>query len=152
MAKEVLTEELWEEIVPLLPPAPARPKGGRRRLPDRDVLRGILYILHTGTPWEYLPKEMGCGSGMTCWRRLREWQEAGVWYKLHLRLLLALHEVGSLDTSRLLIDAARVSAPLGGEQTGKKSHRSREGREQAPLGHRRAGSASGDPPHRCQSS
>ena len=67
MAKPLLRDELWELIEPLLPPEPAKPKGGRPRLGDRPVLTGILFVLKTGIPWEDLPQEMGCGSGMTCW-------------------------------------------------------------------------------------
>src|SRR5690349_3962665 len=73
MAKQLITGELWEVIEPLLPPEPDKAKGRRPRIPNRDVLRGILCVLSTGLPWEYLPPEMGCGSGMTCWRRLKEW-------------------------------------------------------------------------------
>src|SRR5213083_1110650 len=79
MARELLPDALWAEIQPLLPPEPPKPKGGRPRLPDRAALTGILFVLHSGIPWEMLPQEMGCGSGMTCWRRLRDWHEAGVW-------------------------------------------------------------------------
>jgi transposase len=92
MAKPLITDELWAAIEPLLPPEPAKRRGGRPRIPNRDVLRGILFVLSTGLPWEYLPPEMGCGSGMTCWRRLREWHEAGVWQKLHRALLEQLNE------------------------------------------------------------
>ena len=83
MAKPLLDDALWSKIEPLLPPHPPRLKGGRPRVPDRSALTGILFVLRTGIPWEYLPKEMGCGSGMTCWRRLRGWQAAGVWQQLH---------------------------------------------------------------------
>ena len=89
MTKALVSDELWEQIAPLLPPEPAKPKGGRPRIPARQVLVGIMFVLKTGIPWEDLPQEMGCGSGMTCWRRLRDWQEAGVWDDLH-RLLLVL--------------------------------------------------------------
>ena len=78
MAKPLLPDELWKRIEPLLPPHPPRPKGGRPPLDDRKALTGILFVLKTGIQWEYLPKEMGCGSGMTCWRRLRDWTQAGV--------------------------------------------------------------------------
>ena len=77
MAKLLVTDELWEVIEPLLPEEPPKPKGGRPRVPDRATLTGILFVLKTGIPWELLPQEMGCGSGMTCWRRLEEWHEAG---------------------------------------------------------------------------
>src|SRR3972149_6177918 len=79
MAKPLLTEELWAVIEPCLPPPKPHPHGGRPTVPNRQALTGILYVLKTGVPWEDLPREMGCGSGMTCWRRLHDWQEAGVW-------------------------------------------------------------------------
>jgi transposase len=79
MARPLVSDALWELIEPLIPEVPRRHRfPGRRRLDERRVLTGILFVLRTGIPWEYLPQEMGCGSGMTCWRRLREWQEAGV--------------------------------------------------------------------------
>jgi transposase len=73
MAKELVTDELWEVVEPLLPEEPPKPKGGRPRVDDRAALTGILFVLKSGIPWEMLPQEMGCGSGMTCWRRLKEW-------------------------------------------------------------------------------
>jgi len=87
MAKPLLSDELWEIIEPLFPAEPPKPKGGRPRVSNRAALTGILFVLKTGIPWEMLPQEMGCGSGMTCWRRLRDWQEAGIWDRLHLILL-----------------------------------------------------------------
>ena len=78
MAKELLPDALWARIAPLLPPEPPKPKGGRPRVSDRAALTGILFVLKTGIPWEYLPAEMGCGSGMTCWRRLRDWYQQGL--------------------------------------------------------------------------
>src|ERR687888_379040 len=78
MAKELVSDDLWRLVEPLLPKVERRYRfPGRRRIDDRKVLTGILFVLQTGIPWEYLPQEMGCGSGMTCWRRLREWQGAG---------------------------------------------------------------------------
>jgi transposase len=87
MAKVILSDALWEVIEPLLPTEHAKPKGGRPRVPNRAALTGIIFVLKTGLPWEYLPPEMGCGSGITCWRRLRDWQQAGVWERLHQVLL-----------------------------------------------------------------
>lgn len=74
MAKSLLADELWERIELLLPPDRAKPKGERPRVCNRQALMGILFVLRTGCPWEYLPQELGCGSGMACWRRLRDWQ------------------------------------------------------------------------------
>src|SRR6058998_1191744 len=99
MSKLLVSDELWSFIEPLLPPEPAKPKGGRPRVPARAALTGILFVLHTGLPWEMLPQEMGCGSGVTCWRRLRYWQRRGVWKKLLHALLDRLGSEGLLDWS-----------------------------------------------------
>ena len=114
MAKILVSDEFWEQIEPLLPPEPPRPKGGRPRIADRQVLTGILFVLKTGIPWEDLPQEMGCGSGMTCWRRLQEWQQAGVWDRMHRLFLNRLQEADRIDWSRAVVDSASVRAVLGG--------------------------------------
>ncbi len=114
MAKSLLSDELWEQIEPLLPPEPHKPKGGRPRIPDRQVLTGILFVLKTGIGWEDLPQEMGCGSGMTCWRRLRDWEQAGVWDRLHRLLLDRLRQADRIDWSRAVVDSASLRAVLGG--------------------------------------
>ena len=119
MAKPLVSDELWEVIVPLLPAEPRRPKGGRPRLNNRAVLAGILFVLKTGIPWEMLPQELGCGSGMTCWRRLRDWQEAGVWEQLHRVLLERLSTVEQIDWSRACIDSGSVPAPGGAKKPGR---------------------------------
>jgi len=113
MAQELVSDELWGLIEPLLPPPRPRPEGGRRPVPHRAALTGIVFVLKSGIPWEMLPQEMGCGSGMTCWRRLRVWQRAGVWQKLHHVLLNKLGEAEQIDWSRAAIDAASVAAPGG---------------------------------------
>ena len=118
MARELLTDALWERIEPLLPVRPPKPKGGRPPLPDRAVLTGILFVLKTGIPWEDLPREMGCGSGMTCWRRLRDWNEAGVWERLHQVLLEELRSADKIDFSRAVVDSASVRAVFGGPKQG----------------------------------
>jgi transposase len=113
MAKELVTDELWETIEPLLPPEPPKPQGGRPRIDDRAALTGIVFVLKSGIPWEMLPKEMGCGSGMTCWRRLKEWHEAGVWERLHRVLLDRLGEADQIDWERASLDSASIPAKRG---------------------------------------
>lgn len=106
-----MPDELWERIEPLLPRwENALPRLGRKRLPDRLCLQGILFVLHTGIQWEFLPQELGFGSGMTCWRRLAEWNDAGVWQRLHEALLAELNAAGKLDWSRAVIDSSHVRA------------------------------------------
>ena len=113
MAKELVSDELWAVIEPLLPAEPPKPKGGRPRLSNRKCLTGILFVLRTGIGWEDLPQEMGCGSGMTCWRRLQEWQAAGVWQQLHQVWLDRLGQANQIDWSRASVDSTSVPAPGG---------------------------------------
>ncbi|HJS96453.1 MAG TPA: IS5 family transposase [Solirubrobacteraceae bacterium] len=104
---------------PLLPLVERRYRyPGRRRLDDRACLNGILFVLHTGIAWRDLPQELGYGSGVTCWRRLREWQQAGVWERLHRLLLDELNAAGEIDWSRAVADASHIRALFGGPQTG----------------------------------
>jgi transposase len=114
--KRLVTDELWEIIEPLLPPEPPRPKGGRPRVPNRAALTGIVFVLKSGIPWEMLPQEMGCGSGSTCWRRLRDWQKAGVWRELHRVLLERLGEADEIDWERTSLDSASVAAKRGAKK------------------------------------
>ncbi len=110
-----LTDEQWALIEPLLPKAERRSTlPGRKRLDDRQVLQGILFVLHTGIQWEFLPQELGFGSGMTCWRRLRDWNQAGVWRHLQEILLAKLRSADQLDFSRAAIDTSHVRALRGG--------------------------------------
>ena len=118
MSKLLVSDELWAVVEPLLPEEPPKPKGGRPRMSDRAALTGSLFVRQSGIPWEMLAQEMGCGSGMTWWRRLRDWQQAGVWGQWHhelLRreLLRRLPAADKLDGSRAALDAARVPATRG---------------------------------------
>ncbi len=113
MAAPLVSDDLWAVVAPLLPPKRPKPKGGRPPLDDREALTGILFVLRSGIPWEMLPQEMGCGSGMTCWRRLRDWQAAGVWARLHRELLNRLGEADQIDWSRAALDSASVPAKRG---------------------------------------
>ena len=113
MAKEILPQDLWEAIAPLLPADPPRARRGRPRVANRAVLTGILFVLRSGIPWEMLPHELGCGCGMTCWRRVRDWQHAGVWQQIHRVLLDRLGRQSGIDWSRCGIDGSMVPAPGG---------------------------------------
>ena len=118
MAKPLVPDELWAIVEPLLPAHPPRPKGGRKPVDDRACLAGILFVLKTGIGWEALPAEMGCGSGMTCWRRLRDWHAAGVFDRLHAALLAELRAAGCVDWSNVVVDSASVRAVFGGRSPG----------------------------------
>jgi transposase len=120
MSPRLVDDELWDMIAPLLPRERRRYRyPGRRRLDDRKVLNGILFVLTTGIAWQRLPQELGVGSGMTCWRRLREWQQAGVWPELHELLLARLRQAGRLDLSRTICDSASLRALLGATRPGR---------------------------------
>ena len=111
----IVSDGLWERIEPLLPQVERRHRHpGRKRVPDRQVLCGILFVLYTAIPWEFLPQELGFGSGMTCWRRLNEWHRAGVWRRLHELLLAELQSADRLDWSKAVIDGSHVRALKGG--------------------------------------
>ncbi|CEF48205.1 unnamed protein product [uncultured bacterium] len=120
MAKPLLPDALWELIEPLLPPPKPRRFRfpGRKPIGNRQALTGILFVLKTGIPWEYLPVELGCGSGMTCWRRLRDWQQAGVWFALHQLFLTRLDGAHRIDWSRAAVDATFARAFGGVEGSG----------------------------------
>jgi transposase len=110
----IVSDELWELVEPLLPKKERRFRyPGRKRFPDRLALQGILFVLHTGIAWTHLPRELGFGSGVTCWRRLDEWQRAGVWERLHLLLLSRLRAAGELEWSRAVVDSSQIQAKKG---------------------------------------
>ena len=128
MAQELVSDELGGLIEPSLPPPRPLPNGARRPKPNRAVLTGIVWVLNSGLPWQMLLQEMGWGCGMTCRRRLRAWQRAGLWQKLHPLLLNKLGEADQIDCSRAAIDAVSVAAP-GGRPNRAQSNGSR------PIGH-----------------
>lgn len=113
MAEPLVSDDLWAIVEPLLPAEPPKPKGGRPRIPDRDALTGIIFVLKSGLPWSMLPGEMGCGSGVSCWRRLRDWHEAEVWQRLHQALLDQLGDADQIDWERACVDSASVPAKRG---------------------------------------
>lgn len=119
MAKPLLPTALWEVIEPLLPPQVPSPKGGRPPITHRQAPTGILFVLKTGIQWEDLPAEMNCGCGMSCWRRLRDWQRDGTWDRTHAVLLGRLADAGRLGWSRLVVDSSSVRAVFGGAIPGR---------------------------------
>ena len=118
MAFTLVPDRLWKEIQPLLPAESPKPKGGRPRVPNRACLTGIVYVLRTGMPWRFVPQELDCGSGVTCWRRLQEWTQAGSWPRIHKKLLGVLGRRGRIDASLVVLDRVSVRALLGGATPG----------------------------------
>jgi len=118
MARTIVTDELWAIIEPVLPaPKPRRFRyPGRKPIENRAALSGILFVARTGIPWQDLPQEMGCGCGMSCWRRLRDWQAAGVWDDIHQILLNRLRQAEKIDWSRVAVDSSSVRAVFGGRR------------------------------------
>jgi transposase len=118
--KPLVTDALWERLMPLIPPPPKRRFRfpGRKPLDYRKIVTGILFVLKTGIAWDDLPSELGCGCGKTCRYYLQLWHKAGVWPKLHAVLLDELNRNDKIDWHRALIDASFAKAPEGGEDTG----------------------------------
>jgi transposase len=115
---QLLTDELWARLEPLLPVHQRRFRHpGRKRTPDRAALEGILFVARTGIGWNRLPTELFGASGATCWRRLAEWQDAGVWQRLHERLLAELRAAGRLDLESALVDSSHLRALKGGSSS-----------------------------------
>lgn len=116
--EDLVPQELWKEIEPLLPsPKPRRFRyPGRKPMDCRRALMGILYVLRSGIPWEMLPQELGCGSGMSCWRYQHRWQNEGGWQKVREVLLARLRGADKIDFSRAVVDSSSVRAVLGGQK------------------------------------
>src|SRR5450830_1834577 len=114
MPKELIDDQLWSLIEPLLPEQVPRNRqyAGRKPLPDRAVLTGIVFVLRSGIAWNLMPQEMGCGSGTACWRRLVAWQKAGVWQRIHETLLAELRRRGEIDLTRAIVGNFQASCRL----------------------------------------
>jgi len=105
-------DEVWEAVEPLL--AAVEPAvTGRPRVPDRTAFNAIVFVLVTGIAWRFVPQELGC-SGVTAWRRLRDWQAAGVWDRLHATLLERLNAAGAIDWTAAVVDGSHIRALQGG--------------------------------------
>lgn len=121
MAQALLSEDSWSFVTAHLPPHRRSPKGGRPRINDCATLTGILLVLKTGMPWGYLPRELGCGRGMTCWRRLHEWMQAGVWQRIHEAVLRRLREhiaLGCADEASQHASRDPAWSPMKGSADG----------------------------------
>jgi transposase len=153
MAAARMPDEFYDVVAHHLPPEqPVGPKGGRPRVCHRTALRVIWFVLATGNRWEDVPQELGC-SGRTAHRRLRDWEEAGVWDRLHADLLRLLKKAGKLDEGTVIVDGVTVRAFGGGDATGKNpTDRGRKGtkhtlmvdRHGAPLAIETAGANASD--------
>jgi transposase len=117
MAKPIIDDALWGRIAPFLPPKPRRSRfPGRKPLDNRKALTGILFVLKTGIAWEDLPQELSCGSGMSCWRRLREWQRSGLWRILQQLLIAKLSDAQKIDWSRAETDGESRRTVMGSDR------------------------------------
>jgi transposase len=123
VVEDLVPDSLWERVAPLLPVRARRRRfPGRKPVDDRVALAGVVFVLKTGISWNELPGDLvGC-SGVTCWRRLRDWTEAGVWPALHQVLLAELRAAGVLDLDRCSLDASHLHALKGGTRSAR--HRS----------------------------
>jgi len=109
---------LWARVEPVLPVPQRRFRyPGRLPVEPRRCLEGILFVLFTGLPWEAVPAELGV-SGVTCWRRHRDWQQAGVWQRLLGLLQEDLRRRGQVDPARLIVDASIAPAKKGARKRG----------------------------------
>jgi transposase len=118
MHSEYVEDDLWELVSPLIPPKRKQPKGGGTWKDDRLVLNGIIYVLLTGIAWKHLPKRLGWGSGVTAWRRMKEWQKAGVWAGMHREVMRRLRANGMIDLHRVIVDSTLVRAKKGATSRG----------------------------------
>ena len=113
MARSQLVDDgFWELVKPLLGDHTPQ-RTGRLRVSDRTAFTAIVFVLVSGVPWRMVPRQIGC-SGVTAWRRLREWQRAGVWEQLHRDLLRRLNATGRIDWSRGVVDSSHIRALQGG--------------------------------------
>ncbi len=114
--KRFINNDQWKLLEPLIPKAKRSRKGGRPAMDNRQVLEGILWVLRTGARWQDLPDRYPSAS--TCWRRLRLWEEHGVWLDVWRKFLFMLDEKGALDWQEAFIDGSFAPAKKGGPLLG----------------------------------
>jgi transposase len=136
-----IPEALWERIDLILPIYKTSRKGGRPRLPLRNVVAGILYVLRTGCQWKAMPREFGSGSAIHAY--FQEWVELGVFEELWRLALEEYDDLKGIDWKWQSLDGAMNKSPLGGEKNREKPDGSRQGRCQAVGVDRRPGRAAG---------
>jgi putative transposase len=120
--KEFLVpDQLWEQIEPLLPPEPPKPKGGRPMMDNRKAMDAIFYVLRTGCQWKALPGSLGAPS--TVHDRFQKWVKDGVFQEMWKAGLLKCEELKKLDWEWQAMDGVMTKAPLGGEKNRTKSDR-----------------------------
>src|SRR3990172_3389776 len=144
-----VSDELWARMAPLLPARPEHPLGCHNpRVPDRDAMNAILFVLRTGCQWNAL-NATGICSCSSAYRRFREWAEAGVFLELWRQELLAYDRVKGVEWEWLAMDGAMGKAPLGGAETGPnptdRAKRGRNGASSARARASRSGSRSAAP-------
>ena len=124
-----IPDALWKRIDQLIPVYTSSRKGGRPRLPMRNIAGGILYVLATGCQWKAMPREFGSGSAIHAY--FQEWVESGVFEELWEFALAEYDELKGIDWQWQSLDGAMTKAPLGGEKNREKPDRSRQVGRQA---------------------
>lgn len=130
-----LPDALWDRMAPLLPKYRVSRKGGRPRLPLRQIAEGIFYILRTGCQWKAAPREYGSGSTLHSY--FQEWTKLGLFRKLWKKALLEYDALKGIQWEWQSMDGAITKSPLGGEKNREKPYRSRKTRRQEVRVNRR---------------
>lgn len=115
----ILSDQQWELVRPLLPQHESSARGGRPRTADRPCFDGILWVLHSGARWKDLPSHFPSPS--TCWRRLAEWEDAGVFVEMWHAFIKTLDERGLVDWEEVFLDGSFAPAKKGAQESGKPS-------------------------------
>lgn len=119
-----IPDSLWERVEQVLPSYKVCCKGGRPRLPLRNVVGGILYVLSTGCQWKAMPRQFGSGSAIHAY--FQEWVERGVFQRLWKLALTEYDGLKGIAWTWQSLDGAMTKAPLGGEKNGEKPNGSWE--------------------------